>query len=101
MSFIGYLVLGSVLYVAGFVLNRQLLEPKRKQGVQFDWSHPLIMGLLAGCFAVMLVLSVLLGRFVLEHMDIDWLFVLINSLVATFVFYFGLNPEQTQMDVPR
>lgn len=101
MGFIGYLILGSVLYTLGFVINRQVLEPKRKQGVVFTLLHPTIVSLLGGCLLLMLVVSALLGYFVLGHATFDWVFIGVNSLVATFVFYFGLNPDQTQMNVPH
>lgn len=41
----------------------------------------------------MLVVSWALGQFVLHHQGIDWAFVIVNSLVATFIFSFGLCPD--------
>ena len=101
MGFIGYLLFGCVVYVIGFVIHLKLLMPKRKQGVQFGLTHPMIIGLLLGFFTVMLLVSLLLSKFVLKHETLDVMFVLVNSLVATVVFYFAINPDQTQMNLPH
>lgn len=100
MGFIGYLILGSVVYAVGFFIHKKWLTPKRELGVKYTLLHPLIVKLLLACLVVMMLVSVLLGRFVLGHDGIDVAFVGVNSLVATFVFYFGLNPDQTQMNIP-
>jgi len=36
----------------------------------------------------------------LGHIHIDLAFIIVNSLVATFVFSFGLNPEKSSYHVP-
>lgn len=101
MNFIGYLIMGGLVYITGFVINQKILTPKRQQGVDFTLTHPTIIQLLATCFVVMLVVSALLGKFVMGHQDFDWAFIVVNSLVATFIFYFGINPDQTQMNLPH
>ena len=101
MSFLGYLLLGATVYIVGTFINLKKLKPKRTAGVVYTITHPTIMMLLVGCFVVMLGVSVLLGHFVLKHDPIDWLFILVNSAVATFIFYFGVNPEQNQMNLPN
>lgn len=49
----------------------------------------------------MLAVSALIGRYVLHHDGFDWAFIIVNSLVATVVFYFGLNPDTTKMNMPN
>lgn len=100
MGFFGYLILGSVVYVIGFMINLKILNPKRKTGVKYTLTHPVMMQLLGACFVIMLAVSAMLGRWVLGHHGFDVAFILTNSVVATFVFYFGLNPDQTQMNLP-
>ncbi|WP_261870108.1 hypothetical protein [Psychrobacter sp. JCM 18901] len=51
-------------------------------------------------FIIMLIVSWLLGRYALGHAAIDLPFIIINSLVATFVYSFGLNPEKANYEVP-
>lgn len=101
MSFLGYLVLGAVVYIIGTFINLKKLKPKRAQGVVYTLTHPTILALLVGCFVVMVGVSLALGHFVMAHQQTDWAFVLVNSAVATFIFYFGVNPEQTQMNLPN
>ena len=59
----------------------------------FDLTHPKVIRILMGFFVLMLVVSWALGQFVLHHQGIDWAFVIVNSLVATFIFSFGLCPD--------
>lgn len=100
MGFLGYLILGGVVYVIGFMIHLKILTPKRKAGTQYTFMHPTMIQLLLMCFVMKLVISALLGRFVLGHENLDVAFILVNSMVATFVFYFGLNPDQLQMNPP-
>lgn len=100
MGFFGYLILGSVVYVVGFMINLKMLTPKRQAGVVYTLTHPTIMGLLACCFVLMILVSALMGRFLLHHNGFDVAFIMVNSVVASVVFYFGLNPDQKQMNLP-
>lgn len=100
MSFLGYLVLGATVYVIGTFIHLKKLKPKRQAGVVYTLTHPTIIGLLLGCFVVMFGVSLLMGRFLLGHDGVDWAFVVVNSLVATFIFYFGVNPDE-QMKPPH
>lgn len=99
MGFLGYLIMGIAVYLAGFGIFQKHI--RQKIGVS-DRSilHPFIVQCLLGCFVVMLVVSFLIGRFVLAHQGIDVAYILVNSLVATVVFYFGLNPDETNMKLP-
>lgn len=101
MGFLGYLLLGAAVYVAGFSIYSKRLKPSRPKGVSYDLKTPIIQKYLLGCFGIMLVLSSVLSLFVLGHQGIDVLYVLVNSLVATVVFYFGLNPDETNMPIPK
>lgn len=100
MGFMAYLLMGSLVYCAGFMIHRYYLKPKKHTGV-VHMRSPIVWALLAGCFAVMLVISALIGYFVLEHQPIDWSYVFVNSLVGTVVFGFGLLPDETQMNLPQ
>ncbi|VEG13288.1 hypothetical protein [Moraxella cuniculi] len=100
MGFLGYLLMGSVVYVVAFMINIKLLRQKRQTGKIDSMTHPVMIAYLLGCFVVMLGVSMLLGRFVLNHQGFDWAFIGVNSLVATVIFYFGLNPDTSQMDLP-
>ena len=100
MGFLGYLLMGSIVYTIGFFINLKLLHPKRQAGAVICAKHPIMIGYLVGCFIIMLGVSVLLGRCVLQHDGPDWAFIGVNSLVATVVFYFGLNPDTTKMNLP-
>lgn len=100
MGFLGYLLMGGIVYTIGFFINLKLLHPKRQAGAVICATHPIMIGYLLGCFIIMLGVSVLLGRFVLHHDGPDWAFIGVNSLVATVVFYFGLNPDTTKMNLP-
>lgn len=99
MGFMGYLILGSLVYIIGTVIHQKYLKPKRQTGVQYSLKHPTILKLLAMCFVVMLVVSALLGRFVMGHEGFDVAFIVVNSLVATFIFYFAINPDPS-MSLP-
>lgn len=100
MGFFGYLLLGSIVYITGGVIHHKILKPKLQSGASYTLTHPLILQLLAGCFLVMLVVSALLGRFVMGHESFDWAFIVVNSLVATVIFYFAINPDQN-MSLPH
>lgn len=100
MGFIGYLLMGSVIYVAGFMIYKKRLKPKRQAGVIYSFKSPIIINLLALCFVIMLVVSALIGRFIIGHTSFDWLYILVNSAVATVIFYFGLNPDESNMKLP-
>lgn len=97
MGFVGYLLMGSLVYLAGFGIYRKVIRPKR----QADRPVSLLMAaLLLGCFLVMALVSVMIGRWLLGHDPIDWAYVAVNSAIATGVFYFGLNPDETTMTLP-
>lgn len=100
MSFLGYLLLGGVMYVAGFMLNLKWLNAKRKSGEITSAKHPWIVAIIAVCFVVMLLISTMIGKFILHHHNLDYAFIIVNSLVATVVFYFGLNPDIQNMNLP-
>ncbi|MDO4896661.1 MAG: hypothetical protein Q3971_04790 [Moraxella sp.] len=99
MGFIGYLILGSLVYIIGTFIHQKHLKPQRQAGVTHTLRHPTIIKLLVGCFLVMLVVSAILGKFVMGHDGIDVAFVGVNSLVATFIFYFAINPDPS-MSLP-
>ena len=77
-----------------------VLENGPKPEQPYSLSHPKIRLYLALFFGIMLLISALLGKFVLGHNGLDIAFVIVNSLVATFVFSFGLSPDHIRHDVP-
>ncbi|UNU73426.1 hypothetical protein LU293_00475 [Moraxella nasovis] len=101
MGFLGYLLMGGIVYTVGFMINLKRLIPKRQAGVAYSLTHPTIIKYVLACFMIMLAVSAVLGRFILGHENFDWAFIFMNSLVATFVFYFGLNPDTSKMNLPN
>lgn len=87
--------------MAGWAIRSQILDKKPTAGAPYRLTHPVILGYLAGFFVVMLLVSFLIGRFILGHTSLDLMFIITNSLVATFVFSFGINPEKANYDVPN
>lgn len=100
VSLFGYLLLGAFMYLSGFAVNQKILQKHfscvKKQSIK----HPIIIKYILICFVVMFLASMLIGRFVLHHDGFDWAFICVNALVATVVFYFGLNPDTTKMNMP-
>lgn len=100
MGFISYLLMGSLVYVAGFTIHHKHLKAKKQQGITYNIKTPIIWQCVLGCFVAMLAVSALLSLFVLKHDSLDVAYVVVNSLVATVIFYFGLNPDETNMKLP-
>lgn len=99
MSAFLYLVMGAVVYITAFKIYLKVIQPKKKEQT-FNLKHPFVIKCLLACFVLMLPVSALIGRFVLSHVEIDWVYVLVNSVVATVVFYFGLTPDDTNIKLP-
>lgn len=100
MNFLGYVVLGGLAYVAGWLARTKILDNKPAPKMPYRLTHPVILSYLGGFFVIMLVVSFLIGRFILGHSTPDFMFIIINSLAATFVFSFGINPENANYNVP-
>ena len=101
MGFLNYLLMGTLAYAAGWAIRLYVLEKGPRPNQPYGLKHPKIRLYLALFFALMLLISVLLGRFVLGHASLDVPFVVVNSLVATFVFSFGLSPDHIRHDLPE
>ncbi|WP_435978764.1 hypothetical protein [Psychrobacter sp. DM4] len=99
MNFLGYVLLGGLSYAAGWAVRVYRLDKNPEQ--PYHLKHPEILGYMAGFFIIMLIISWLLGRYLLGHTALDLPFIIINSIVATFVYSFGLNPEKANYDVPE
>ena len=95
MNFLSYVVLGGLSYAAGWAIRTYVLDKPLDSDVPFSLKHPAILGYLGGFFIIMLIVSWLIGRYVLGHIQLDLMFIIINSIVATFVFSFGLKPEKS------
>ncbi len=100
MNFLGYVILGGLSYAAGYAIRTHVLDKQPAPEQPYSLKHPAILGYLGGFFIIMLVVSWLMGRYLLGHIHLDLPFIIINSLVATFVYSFGLNPEKARYDVP-
>lgn len=100
MNFFSYVVLGGFSYAAGWAIRTYVLDKHSKPEQAYNLKHPAILAYLGGFFIIMLMVSWLIGRYLLGHASIDVPFIIINSLVATFVYSFGLNPEKARYDVP-
>lgn len=101
MNFLSYVVLGGLSYAAGWAIRVHVLGKQPEPEQPYNLKHPAILGYLGGFFIIMLVVSFMLGRYLLGHVALDLPFIIVNSLVATFVFSFGLNPEKANYDVPN
>ena len=100
MNFLSYVVLGGLSFAAGWAIRFYILGKQPAPEQPYNLKHPAILGYLGGFFIIMLIISWLIGRYLLGHVSIDLAFIIINSIVATFVFSFGLNPEKASYDVP-
>lgn len=100
MNFFSYVVLGGFSYAAGWALRHYVLDKQPEPEQAYNLKHPAILGYMSGFFIIMLIISWLIGRYLLGHGSLDLPFIIVNSLVATFVFSFGLNPEKASYDVP-
>ncbi len=100
MGFLSYVLLGGMAYAIGLTLRRYKLEPAEKPAAPYTLKHPLILRYLALFFVAMLLVSAVIVRFILGHDGVDILFMIVNSLVTTFVFSFGLCPDHKKLDVP-
>lgn len=100
MNFFSYVVLGGFSYAAGWAIRTYVLDKKPQPEQPYNLKHPTILAYLGMFFIAMLIVSWLIGRYALGHVTIDLPFIIVNSLVATFVCSFGLNPEKANYDVP-
>ena len=92
--------MGALSYAAGWAVRLYVLESGPKPEKPYSLSHPKIRLYLAIFFGIMLVISAMLSKFVLGHNGLDIAFVIVNSLVATFVFSFGLSPDHVRHELP-
>lgn len=100
MNFFSYVVLGGLSYAAGWAIRTHVLEKQPAPEQPYTLKHPTILGYMAGFFIIMLIVSWMIGRYALGHITIDLPFIIMNSVVATFVYSFSLNPEKIRYDVP-
>lgn len=101
MNFLSYVILGGLCYAAGWAIREHVLGKQPAPDQPYSLKHPAILGYLGGFFIIMLIISWMIGRYILGHVQIDLAFIIVNSLVSTFVFSFGLNPEKARYDVPH
>lgn len=100
MGFLSYLLMGTLAYGAGWAVRLYVLEQGPKPEQPYGLKHPKVINFLGLFFVIMLVISALLGRFALGHQGLDIPFIIVNSVVATFVFSFGLSPDHVRHDLP-
>lgn len=100
MSFFIYLIVGGVMYVAGTLIFLKRIKPHKHNKDRLPISDKRLVPYMIGCFLVALGLSAWASLSLLEHEGLDVVYVLVNSVVMTVVFYFGLNPDETQMKLP-
>ena len=95
MNFLSYVILGGLSYAAGWAIRTHVLDKQPESDAPYTLKHPAILGYLGGFFIIMLIISWMIGRYMLGHIQLDLMFIIINSIVATFVFSFGLKPEKS------
>jgi len=99
MNFLSYLILGGLSYAAGWATRKYILPPA-DMDAPYSFTHPKIVMCLLAFFIIMLAVSFLIGRYALGHASLDMLFIFVNSAAATFVYSFGVNPDQKKYDLP-
>ena len=94
MNFFAWLVLGLVAYTSGFSIRHF-----RYKGTTLSndkkWQYVAIF------FVIALVVFALLNLYVMHKAALDMMFVLVSSLVATGVFYYGISADtNNKMNIP-
>lgn len=94
MNFFAWLVLGLVAYTSGFSIRhfryKDAAIPTDKK-----WQYAAIF------FVLALVVFALLNLYVMHKAALDMMFVLVSSLVATGVFYYGISADtNNKMNIP-
>ena len=94
MNFFAWLVLGLVAYASGFSIRHFRYKgatlPNDKK-----WQYTAIF------FVISLVMFALLNLYVMHKPALDVMFVLVSSLVATGVFYYGISADtNNKMNIP-
>lgn len=94
MSFIQWLILGLVAYACGFSIRHYQFKdksvPKEKRLIYT-----------AVFFAVACGVFIALNFYAMHKATLDIMFVLVSSLVATGIFYYGINTDTSgTMNVP-
>ena len=79
MNFFSYVVLGGFCYAAGWAVRTYILDKQPKPEQPYHLKHPTILGYLGAFFVIMLIVSWLIGRYLLDHVAIDLPFIIINS----------------------
>lgn len=100
MGFFAYTVLGGIAFAIGWVIRTYVLAKRPEPKIPYSFTHPVIMSYMGAFFVIMLIVSALIGRLILGHTSLDIAYIVVNSLVATFVFSFGINPDTVRYDVP-
>lgn len=89
MNFLQYLMLGALAYGAGVGIRHYLFQDKLKDQAK-------IYQFTGGFFIVMLGVAWLLNTFILQKTTPDFAFIIVTALVASFIFYQGINPDDNQ-----
>ena len=94
MNFFEWLVLGLVAYASGFSIRhfhyKDASIPSNKR-IQYC----------AIFFMIALVVFALLNLYAMNKPELDSLFILVSSLVATGVFYYGISADtNNNMKIP-
>ena len=89
MGFLQYLILGSLAYGAGVAVRHKLLAK--------NWhNRAKIYQFTGGFFILMLGVSWAINAFVLQKSTPDIAFIVVTALVASFIFYQGISPDENQ-----
>lgn len=87
MSFFHYLILGMVAYGSGFGLRRYFFDKDKP-------NSTLVYQLTPGFFVLMLPIAFALNLWALHNSTPDYAFIIMCSLVASFIFYQGLAVDK-------
>lgn len=93
MSFIEWLILGLVAYAGGFGVRYYRFKDKSP-------AKQTIIALTTGVFGLSVLVFIALNFWALKK-PLDLAFVGVSSLVATFIFYYGLSTDNhNNMNIP-
>lgn len=89
MGFLQYLMLGGVAYGAGVGIRHYVFADKIKdKGKIYQFT--------GAFFVVMLGIAWFINSLILQKSTPDIAFIIVTALVASFIFYQGLNPDDNQ-----
>lgn len=86
MSFIHYLMLGAFAYGSGFALRHYVFGNQQNRSKAYQATFAFFM--------IMLPIAWAINNWILQKNPPDFAFIIVSSLVATFIFYQGIAVDK-------